>query len=348
MNNMQASPPMAQDLPTTRHPIQVAARRAGVSTEVVRIWERRYAVVAPTRSPTGHRLYSDADVERLRLLRLATAGGRRVGEVAELSTAALRRLVAEDGASSVALGEGQRSRAARATCLAAIEALDDRALTAALERALVELSAIEFVERLVTPLMEQVGALWAHGELSPAQEHLASDVLARTLRGVTERLGSMAGGPRLLVAAPIGQRHELGAMTAALAAVLEGWRVVYLGADLPTADLAQAAQRSGAAAISLSLTTHAEESVAALAELRGLLDGSLPILVGGRAAAELPATTFGSTMRRLSDLGALRRALALLASGAGLAPEEEHAAPASQPGARASDPRLGPDGSHLS
>ena len=65
-----------------RHPIQVAARRAGLSPHVLRAWEKRYGdVVAPGRSAGGRRLYSDADIERLRLLHEATRAGRRIGDV---------------------------------------------------------------------------------------------------------------------------------------------------------------------------------------------------------------------------------------------------------------------------
>jgi MerR family transcriptional regulator, light-induced transcriptional regulator len=55
-------------LPAILHPIQVVTRRTGVSADVLRVWEKRYAVVTPIRSASGRRLYSDADIERLRLL----------------------------------------------------------------------------------------------------------------------------------------------------------------------------------------------------------------------------------------------------------------------------------------
>jgi MerR family transcriptional regulator, light-induced transcriptional regulator len=87
---------------TPRHPIGVVAERTGVSVHVLRAWERRYAVVVPQRTETGRRLYSDADVQRLRLLRELTDRGRTIGQVAPLSTAALRRLLSEDEAERAA------------------------------------------------------------------------------------------------------------------------------------------------------------------------------------------------------------------------------------------------------
>ena len=79
-----------------RHPIKVVARRTGLTPDVLRVWEKRYSAVTPTRVSTGRRLYSDQDVERLLLLRRATLVGRRIGQVAALPTDELETLVDED------------------------------------------------------------------------------------------------------------------------------------------------------------------------------------------------------------------------------------------------------------
>src|SRR5512132_1147185 len=81
---------------TPRHPIAVVAERTGLSQDVLRVWERRYGVVTPTRGPGGQRLYTDADVERLALLNAATRAGRGIGQVAGLTTDAIASLVDED------------------------------------------------------------------------------------------------------------------------------------------------------------------------------------------------------------------------------------------------------------
>ncbi|MDE3151151.1 MAG: MerR family transcriptional regulator, partial [Gemmatimonadota bacterium] len=79
-----------------KHPIGVASERTGLSPDVLRVWERRYHAVSPDRSEGRQRLYSDDDIERLRLLRLATLPGRAISAVVSLSTAELERMVDED------------------------------------------------------------------------------------------------------------------------------------------------------------------------------------------------------------------------------------------------------------
>ena len=134
-----------------RHPIRVAARRAGLTPDLLRAWEMRYEAVDPGRSEGGQRRYSDANVARLRLLRLATEAGRRIGDVVGLDDAALRRMVEED-----------RRAAGRAAdlleeCLRAVTDFDEARLGAALSRASVVLTPNELVESLVGPLMRRFG-----------------------------------------------------------------------------------------------------------------------------------------------------------------------------------------------
>jgi DNA-binding transcriptional MerR regulator len=83
-----------------RHPIGVVSRRTGLGQDVIRAWERRYGVVAPRRTDTGRRLYTDEDVRHLLLLKRVVDGGRRISDVSALSAGELERLVSEDQAAA--------------------------------------------------------------------------------------------------------------------------------------------------------------------------------------------------------------------------------------------------------
>jgi MerR family transcriptional regulator, light-induced transcriptional regulator len=75
-----------------------AARLAGLPVTTLRVWERRYAVVAAPKTATGQRLYSGADVQRLRMLKRLTDCGHAIGSVASLSAQALEALMAQEAA----------------------------------------------------------------------------------------------------------------------------------------------------------------------------------------------------------------------------------------------------------
>ncbi len=302
----------------TRHPIQVVARRSGLTADVLRAWEKRYGVVRPTRSPGGRRLYSNADIERLILLREATDAGRRIGDVAEISSAELDRMVREDREararvpSPAAAGVAAPPTAQHLDrALAAVRSLDGPRLEIELERAIVLLSPTVLIDEVVAPLMTRIGDLWWEGALDPGQEHLASAIVQRTLAKVAELLQTGAEAPRILVATPSGQRHEIGASLVAAAAAANGWRVLYLGPDLPAADIASAAHRGHVDIVALSIIHPADDPNLGdeLRQLRQKLDGGIAIVVGGRAVPGYRQVLDEIKATVLADVHALRPVL---------------------------------------
>jgi DNA-binding transcriptional MerR regulator len=222
------------------HPIQVASRRSGLSPDVIRVWERRYQAVAPVRTPTNRRLYTDVDVERLFLLGQVTRAGRRIGDVARLPLDELRSMVSSDRKAAVRV-EQPSARSHLANCLAAVERLDAAALEKAVGDASIALAIPALMQQLLFPLLETVGIRWREGSLRVGHEHMTTAIV-RSFLGATKDAGSSAeAGPELVVATPVGQRHELGALMVAVIASSDGWRTTYLGADLPALEIAAVA-----------------------------------------------------------------------------------------------------------
>ena len=150
-----------------RHPIRVVAQRTGLSTPVLRAWERRYSAVEPTRSDGGQRLYSDADIRRLQLLATAVDGGRSIGLIAGLGIEELESLI--DGArkapvhvpgGAVAPDVDRVERALEYVRDLKVVDLEDY-----LMRAAVELRPHELVEGLMVPLLQEIGREWQSGWL---------------------------------------------------------------------------------------------------------------------------------------------------------------------------------------
>jgi methylmalonyl-CoA mutase cobalamin-binding subunit len=296
--------------------MRVVTRRTGLSADLLRAWERRYEVVTPRRSKGGRRLYSDADIERLRLLYRATLAGRSIGLVADLSPDALAAVVRQDVAADAkrdgnadSLGDGSGPRVLHALppgaeyhadCLRAVERLDAALLEGILRRAVVALTAVTFVDAVVVPLLEDVGTRWREGTLRPVHGHLASVVVRRALDRVIESAGSTLATSNVVVATPAGQVHEFGALLVAASAAAEGWRVTYLGADLPAEDIGEAAVRTRADAVALSLVYPAGDIAVGdeLRRLRRVLPAGVALLVGGAASASYAAV--------LDDIGAIR------------------------------------------
>jgi MerR family transcriptional regulator, light-induced transcriptional regulator len=286
--------------------IKVAVQKTGLTPHVIRIWEKRYGAVAPSRTPTKRRRYNEAEIQRLLLLRQATQAGYSIGQIAHLPNDKLREL--SDTATSVlAMPLPAPSPAATTSglahldaCLRATERLDAADLEATLIRARVTLSQAAFIETLVVPLIQQIGELWRDGTLRIVHEHLASAVI-RTLLGslvITSNVPLTA--PHLIVSTPVGQLHEIGALIAAAVASTEGWGVTYLGADLPAEDITAAVQQHHARAVALSIVYPPDNFhlTQELVRLHRYLSPEVRLFVSGRAA--------GHYEEVLQSIGAIR------------------------------------------
>ncbi|MGD8700243.1 MAG: MerR family transcriptional regulator [Gemmatimonadales bacterium] len=303
-----------------RHPIRVVARRTGLTRDVLRAWEHRYSAIEPLRTPGGQRLYSDDDIDRLRLLRQAIEAGRRIGQLAELTSDELARLVQEDERASLDLVDAETASPPRgapehflAQSLAACQEMNAFELDAILSRAAVSLEAMDLVDHVITPLMIEIGDLWHDGRLLPSQESMATGVVRRTLENVRRSLQG-ASGPALVVATPSGQHHEIGALLAATAAAADGWRVTFLGTDIPADSIAMAAGKTNALAVALSLTYPPVDPAlpSELRTLRAALPDEIMLIVGGRSAAGYRAVLDEIGALSLPDAPALRSALDLV------------------------------------
>jgi methanogenic corrinoid protein MtbC1 len=304
-----------------RHPIQVVSRRTGLSADVIRAWERRYHAVAPSRSSTRRRLYSEADVERLLLLRKATLAGRRIGDVAALSSAELVPLVREDADAEarapVAAVEPEPTPNLGAhleACLEPLHRLDAVTLEERLSQAARDLGTDALLNEVLMPLLRRVGEGWAEGSMTIGHEHMATALVRTLLDAMRVSFSKRFPGPEILVCTPEGEVHELGALMVAVVAASEGWRVSYLGTDLPAEELAAVAKRREAQVIALSVV-YPDESPAVLRELgtlHDLLPSDATVIVGGRAAASYGPHLSRLGMIRLAGIDELRGVLGRL------------------------------------
>lgn len=297
--------------------MKVVSRRTGLSPHVIRVWERRYKAVGPSRSGTGRRLYNDADIERLSLLRSATEAGYSIGQIAHFSDEKLRELTTRPDASTRITSTHKFEKTSSATtysageylnqCFQAVRDLNSVELERTLLRASVALGRNALLENVLVPLMAQVGQGWRDGELRIAHEHMASATV-RSFLGTLSQNTVGENAPLLVVTTPAGQVHEIGALIVGAFASSQGWRVSYLGPNLPAEEIAAVALKSGARAIALSLVypPDDEQIVSELKKLHDATEGKIQILVGGRAAASYAETLNKIGAIEFSDINALR------------------------------------------
>ena len=279
-----------------QHPIRVVALRTGISPDLIRAWEKRYQAVVPGRTDTARRLYSDLDIDRLKLLRLATEGGRRIGDIASLDLAQLQAMVAEDRVETHAPSKGvsaarqhpdesDKTVELRAELMDAVRAHDPERLDALLHKGSLTYTMPTLMEEVVAPLLRTIGEGTRDGSLRIAQEHIATAEIRTFLGSLRPASVEYQEAPKVIITTPSGQLHELGALMVSVTCASEGWTPIYLGPNTPADEIASAAIGAGALAVGLSITYPADDPrlPGELRRLRRQLPPDFPIFIGGAA-----------------------------------------------------------------
>lgn len=271
---------------TRLYPIRAVSKLTGLTADTLRAWERRYQAVTPQRDDRG-RLYTEGDVERLRLLNAAVEGGHAIGRLAALDDEDLRELLVGSSPVTTRRSAGPVSvdgpQPSHDAVMAAVRRLD----YAAAQRELALLAAVftprELVHRIVLPLMNDVGEDWHAGKLSIAQEHMTSALLRNLMGGLIPLYGRTSTAGKLLLATPSGEHHEFGILMSAMLAVGGGLGVVYLGTDLPGNEIVAASQKTAPQAVILGFVgaNGARSGLSDLLDVAERLPAQIELWVGG-------------------------------------------------------------------
>jgi len=244
-----------------QYSMRVVTRLTGLSADTIRAWERRYDAVVPGRTDGNTRRYSAEDVRRLGLLKEATHRGYRIGDIAKLSERELTSLATSEDEITLHGGDSAVTSTRPETAfekirrdyLEAITCFDLRPAADLLARTATLFPPQEFVFEVVMPILRETGDRWQRGEFTVAHEHVVSQQARNLLDSVLRMSSPHPGAPKLIAATPEGQMHEFGALTGAMLAGLRGFEVIYLGPQVPAADIARAHELAGAGIVLLSV-----------------------------------------------------------------------------------------------
>jgi len=308
------------EMKKTAYPIRAVSKLTGISIDNLCAWERRYKAIEPSRSDRG-RVYEEADVERLILLRQAVERGHAISKLAVLSNRELEDLNTRSAALSrrpVDIDAADANPTGTTPDLTvlhdAIRRLSYHEIDAELNRMAALLPARNLIHQVVVPLMTELGDQWYRGDLSVAQEHMVSASL-RNLAGSLVRLFTRVQPAKtLLFATPKGELHEFGILCAAMLAGAGGLGVAYLGVSLPSAEIIDAAKKTGAEVVVLGFKA-AISSKDSLKELHRISEGipvSTELWVGGIRSGDTVREIKTTRARYLRDLTILEQELVRL------------------------------------
>lgn len=266
--------------------VKTVSAMTGIPRPTLLAWERRHDILEPSRSPAGYREYSDADVAALRRLKALVDSGYSIGESVELARSASPPPSREPvrappivAAEPLFADHGLVVHAILRALLAFDRATADRLLPK-----LGQVSFAVAIDRVFLPVMYALAEKCDRGEVSIAQEHFVSGFCREHLLAMYHELGGgPEGGVTVACATPSGERHEFGLLVLALKLALAGHRVLWLGIELPTADLCAflAAQRPRFLCLSFTGPIAKEELVRFGRSLREGAPADTEIVFGG-------------------------------------------------------------------
>ncbi len=294
------------------HSIKVASQVTGISTDVLRTWERRYGAVKPQRDAKGQRVYDACDLARLRLLAKVVAYGHPIRRAAKLSVSELERFLAEAGEYE----PGRQHEALIERVLAAAKAYRPDLCDEALGFAMAALPPDDAVRYVFSPVLHAAGKQWHQGELSIGQGHLLMASMERLLMSTIHVYQKGLSEPQVVYGALTGEGHSLGGLLAAFIAVSRGVRCCYLGSALPPPELAAVVEKTHSVALGLSLVSvsNVKDTLAQLSALSSRVPEGIELWLGGPAVDELATdevppryTVIGSHEDYVLRLDMLRR-----------------------------------------
>jgi methanogenic corrinoid protein MtbC1 len=297
-----------------KYSIKAVARISGLTEFVIRAWEKRYNAVTPTRTDTNRRVYSQTDIDKLKLLQQATTNGHSIGNIANLDIESLKELVGTPEPNNISInksdGNNFDSLKRVDICMEAIHKLDAEKLETELLKASISLSQPELFEKLLIPLLEKTGRDWEEGSIRVINEHLASTVIGSFLFNLIDNYKIPNTAPKILFTTPMGQYHEFGALLAAAVAAYAGWKAVYLGSNLPIVDFINAAEKMEPKAVALSII-YPQNDLQLKNELLKLklLKNEITIFAGGRAAYSYTDALNQINAHLIKDLNEFRNKL---------------------------------------
>ena len=274
------------------------ARRTGLTPDVLRVWERRFGLFSPQRTPGGYRLYTPED-ERLahEVIALKTRG-LPLSVAVEQARASLDRARA---------GLADRGRAELVEWAvdeidAAVRVMDQAGASTAITRAIDTFGVEAAMVEVLLPYLVRLGRQWEQGQVTVAHEHFASHLVRRHVGAHGVEHGP-AGRRTAVLACPPGERHDIGTLMTAVALSRRGWSIRFLGADTPLSavDTVASTQRTDVIVLGGTRPSVFEAAVPLITRLGSVAQ----LAIGGSGASPAIADRVGAVLLPLDPVSAV-------------------------------------------
>ena len=232
-----------------RYSIKELEKLSGIKAHTIRIWEKRYALISPSRTATNIRFYSDKDLKKIINVAAINGAGVKISRIAQYSDSELNGIVSQQ------IDKGIEIAPMDQLVVAMVE-LDEPVFEKVLSRLTLKIGFEELIVKVVYPFLEKIGILWQTGNITPAQEHFISNLIRQKLIVAIDKLpfpGRKAHKAVLYL--PENEYHEIGLLFDNYLARSQGIKTIYLGQSVPYLDLKNVVETHHPKFIITSMTT---------------------------------------------------------------------------------------------
>ena len=204
----------------------------GIKAHTLRIWERRYGFLNPMRTDTNIRYYSDEELRKLISVGVLVNNGYRVSAIDKMNV---------DEIHETAFGLLSKSSKdddnIKSLTLSMLELNEDE-FQRVFQRQILRDGVLSTFTNLIYPFLNQIGILWNTSKAIPAQEHFITNLIRQKIIATIDTIPTAGKSePSIIFFLPEEETHEIGLLLSAFIAKDMGWRVYYLGQNVPNEDV---------------------------------------------------------------------------------------------------------------
>ncbi|WP_417872955.1 MerR family transcriptional regulator [Xanthomarina gelatinilytica] len=205
----------------------------GVKAHTLRKWETRYNFLEPERTDTNIRYYSDKQLKKLMNIGILTRNGYRISKIDKMSDEEIHKHIA------TTLIESSEEDDISALIISALE-MDEVTFDSILKEQIVKRGLLQTTTQIIYPFLNQIGVLWGINKVMPAQEHFVSNLIKKKMFAAIDALPyPKEDAPVIMMFLTENEHHEIGLLLAYYMARDLGWKVYYLGQNVPTENIQQ-------------------------------------------------------------------------------------------------------------
>ncbi|MBL7846820.1 MAG: MerR family transcriptional regulator [Cyclobacteriaceae bacterium] len=233
-----------------RYSIKELEELSGIKAHTIRIWEKRYGIVLPSRTASNIRTYSDDDLKKIITVSLLNNHGVKISKIASLSPAEMANRVTE-------LSQHENSPELHIDRLVvAMVDLDEEKFEGILNELIARFGFESAILEIVYPFLEKIGVLWLTGNITPLQEHFITNLLRQKMLVAIDGLPlATKAAPRVILFLPDEELHELGLLFSYYQVKKAGFRSYYMGQRVPYQDVCWFCEHHKPVAMITAITT---------------------------------------------------------------------------------------------